>query len=114
MAGVDDANIQFGIATMKPNLLVLFGFLGVASVPSVSFAETVAPNCSAVRSFKVPVATLRCAIVSKEVTTGRIVCTPVRKNDFVSRSCQPEMRTVDVKECQTVFVDTPHVQPGCI
>jgi hypothetical protein len=100
--------------SMKRNLLVLFGFIAVVSVPGLSFAETVAPNCSDVRSFKVPVATQRCGIVSKEVPTGRIVCTPVRKDDFVSRICQPETTTVSVNECQTVFVDTPHVQPGCI
>ncbi|MCS4089534.1 hypothetical protein [Rhizobium sp. BK176] len=99
---------------MKPNLLVLVGFLAVVSVSDVSFAETVAPNCAKTRTFKVPVAAQRCAIVSKEVTTGRIVCTPVRKNDFVSRSCQPETTKVDVTECQTVFVDTPKVLPGCI
>jgi hypothetical protein len=100
--------------------LALVATVAVSSVPSISFARNDydATVCTPDKTVMVPVATQQCSMVPQQVETGRTICTVVNRYqkksaDFVgNNSCLPEMTTVMVQQCQTVFVNTPQVVPG--
>lgn len=103
---------------MKSCFALAVATLAVCSLPSVSIARNDVPTCTPDKTIMVPVATQQCSMIPKEVTTGRSICSvankyQTRSADFVgSNTCIPEMTTVMVQECQTVFVNQPQVIPG--